>query len=115
MNGSDFIVLAPEGRLDAAGARPFEAEWKQHLANGHSNLLVNLEGTHYISSSGLRSLLAAARSATKAGGAVKLCCLSARLREILEMAGFDQVFDIYPDRSRAEEAFRKTPDDKSSG
>ncbi len=112
MSGSDFVILAPEGRLDAAGVRPFEAEWKQHLTNGETNLLIDLEGTRYISSSGLRSLLAAARGAKKGGGAVKLCCLSARLREILEMAGFDQVFDIYPDRSRAEEAFRKAPDDK---
>lgn len=108
MNESNFVMLVPQGRLDAAGVRPFEAEWRQHLANGETNLLIDLEGTRYISSSGLRSLLAAARGAKKGGGAVKLCCLSARLREILEMAGFDQVFEIYPDRRRAEEAFRQT-------
>ncbi len=107
MNESNFVILAPEGRLDAAGVRPFEAEWKQYLANGQANLLINLERTRYISSSGLRSLLAAARGAKKGGGAVKLCCLSARLQEILEMAGFDRVFEIYTDRSRAEEAFRQ--------
>lgn len=106
MNASDFAVITPQGRLDAAGVRPFETEWKEHLAADRTNLLIDLEGTRYISSSGLRSLLAAARGAQKKGGAVKLCCLSARLHEILEMAGFDQVFEIYPDRARAEEAFR---------
>ncbi len=102
MNAKEFSVLAPEGRLDAAGVRPFEEEWKRRIAIGETRLLIDLTETRYISSSGLRSLLAAARTAKKHGGNVTLCCLSPRLIEIFEMAGFDRVFQIFPNREQAE-------------
>lgn len=105
MNPNDFVVLTPQGRLDAAGTRPFEAEWKQHIAAGHTRMLIDLQATHYISSNGLRTLLAAARAAKKHGGVVKLCCLSSRLLDIFEMAGFDRVLEIYPTREEAEKSF----------
>ncbi len=101
----NFVVLKPQGRLDAAGARPFEAEWKEHLASGNVHLLIDLADISYISSSGLRSLLAAARGAKRAGGMAKLCCLGARIKEVFEMAGFDRVFEIYPGRADAETSF----------
>ena len=107
MSEHPIIVLAPEGRLDAAGVRPFEDEWKRHIAAGETRLLIDLEQTRYISSSGLRSLLAAARTAKKYGGNVALCCLSPRLVEIFEMAGFDRVFTIFPNREQAEQAMRQ--------
>ncbi len=91
----DFVVLTPAGRLDAAGAHALEAEWKQQIAAGNTRILVNLKDARYISSSGLRTLLAAARAAEKHGGTLKLCCLTARVAEIFEMAGFDRVLEIF--------------------
>ncbi len=105
MSPNDFVVLTPQGRLDAAGTRPFEDEWKRHIAAGHSRILVDLQDIRYVSSNGLRTLLAAARTAKKHGGVVKLCCLSQRLIEIFEMAGFDRVFEVYPTRQEAERSF----------
>ncbi len=105
MNPNDFVVLTPQGRLDAAGTRPFEEEWKRHIAAGHTRILVDLTETRYVSSNGLRTLLAAARTAKKHGGVVKLCCLSSRLLDIFEMAGFDRVFEVYPTREKAIQSF----------
>ncbi len=105
MNPNDFVVLTPQGRLDAAGTRPFEEEWKRHIAAGHTRILVDLAETRYVSSNGLRTLLAAARTAKKHGGVVKLCCLSSRLVDIFEMAGFDRVFEVYPTRDEATQSF----------
>ena len=105
MNPTDVNILAPQGRLDAAAARPFEDVWKQHVAEGRYQILVDLKDIHYISSNGLRTLLNAARTSRKHGGADKLCCLSPRLFEILEMAGFDRVFEIFPDREQALASF----------
>jgi anti-anti-sigma factor len=101
----DLIVLTPTGRLDAAGARPLEAELKAHIAAGEVNILIDFEDTPYISSDGLRALLAAQKQAKKRGGALKLCCLNHRLSEIFEMSGFDKVFEIYASREQAERSF----------
>ncbi len=100
------LVITPQGRLDAAGARPLEDEIGKHIAAGEVYLLVNLEDTRYISSNGLRTLLAAQRLAKQHGGVLKLCCLSPRLAEIFEMSGFDRVFEIYADREQAEKSFQ---------
>lgn len=107
MNEKNYVVLSPQGRLDAAGARAFETEWKQQIASGHNQLLVDLSAIRHISSSGLRTLLAAARSAKKKGGSLKLCCLTPRVREIFEMAGFDRVFDILSTRDQADKSMSR--------
>jgi anti-sigma B factor antagonist len=105
MSMAELNIVRPQGRLDAAGAPALDRELRQHLALGHRQLLVDLSDTHYISSNGLRVLLAALKAARQNGGALRLCCLSARLAEIFEMAGFDQVFEIYETRAAAERAF----------
>jgi anti-sigma B factor antagonist len=105
MSTTEITVVRPQGRLDAAGSPALDRELRQHLALGRRHLLVDLSDTSYISSNGLRALLAALKAARQGGGTLKLCCLSARLEEIFEMAGFDQVFDIYETRAAAEGAF----------
>jgi anti-sigma B factor antagonist len=99
-------MLTPQGRLDAAGARPLEAKLKQHLAEGKTCLVVDLHATRYIGSNGLRVLLAALKEANRHGGSLKLCGLAPRLKEIFAMAGFDRVFEIFDTREQAEKSFR---------
>ena len=102
---TQLTIITPQGRLDAAGARPLETELKQHIAAGAVDILLDLEHTRYISSDGLRALLAAQKLAKKRGGALKLCCLNRRLTEIFEISGFDRVFEIFETRERAEQSF----------
>jgi anti-anti-sigma factor len=102
---NEIIVVTPQGRLDAAGSRPLAQQLARHVAEGHAHLIVDLEDTRYVSSNGLRVLLAALKDARKHGGALKLCCLTPRLIEIFEMAGFDRVFEIYANREQAEKSF----------
>ena len=103
---TQIAVITPQGRLDAAGARPLEAELTQHIAAGQVHLLVDLQNTRYISSDGLRALLAAQKQVKKQNGALKLCSPSPRLVEIFEMSGFDTVFEIFQNRERAEKSFQ---------
>ncbi len=105
MSTMETIVVRPQGRLDAAGAPKLEQELKQRLAKGESRLIVDLTEISYISSNGLRVLLTTLKTARKNGGALKLCGMNARLAEIFEMVGFDQVFEIYETRDQAERSF----------
>jgi anti-anti-sigma factor len=107
MEQRNFVILTPAGRLDAAGARALETEWKQQIAAGNTRLLVDLKDVHYISSAGLRTLLAAARSAKRHGGTLKLCGLTPRVHEIFQVAGFDHVFEIFPTYEQAERAMNQ--------
>ncbi len=104
MSAAELTVVQPRGRLDAAGSPALEEELRRHIANGRIRLIVDLGETSYISSNGLRVLLAAHKAARRSGGELRLCCLRPRLAEIMEMVGFDQVFQIYQSRAQAEGA-----------
>ena len=103
--GQAIQIITPQGRLDAAGTRPLEVELKQLIAAGETRLIVDLEKTRYISSNGLRVLLAALKQAKKRGGTLKLCGLAARLQEIFAMAGFDRLFEVFETCEQAEKSF----------
>lgn len=102
----DIQIIAPQGRLDAAGAQPLEAELKKRIAAGETRLIVDFQDTRYIGSNGLRVLLAALKLAQQNGGTLKLCGLIARLKEIFAMAGFDRMFEMFETREEAEQSFK---------
>ncbi len=93
--------VAPQGRLDAVTVPALETALNDCLSQGRVYLVVDLSAVNYISSSGLRVLLTARRKAQEAGGDVVLCGMSARVREVFEMIGFDKLFRVF---ERADEA-----------
>jgi anti-sigma B factor antagonist len=100
-----IICVEVEGRLDAATVPVLEKALQHLLADAQYHLIVDMNAVSYVSSSGLRALLAARRQARSWGGDVYLCQLSARVREILEMVGFLSVFGVYATREEARGAF----------
>lgn len=104
MSESELQVVQPRGRLDALGARDLWQELEPLTQKAGARLLVDMDATRYISSEGIRVLLRAKRVAEENGGHVSLCCLHARLVEILAMAGLEMVFDIHPTRAAAQRA-----------
>ena len=49
----------------------------------------------YIASSGLSTLLVAAKHLNKVGGQIKLCGLNDRIRMVFDMSGFTSLFQIF--------------------
>lgn len=104
MSESEIHVIEPRGRLDALGARDLWLELEPLTQNTGTRLIVDMAETRYLSSEGIRVLLRAKRVAEENGGHMSLCCLNARLLEILAMAGLEKVFDIHPTRAAAQRA-----------
>jgi anti-sigma B factor antagonist len=99
---SDHVYrIAPQGRMDAVTVPSLEAVIDEHLAAGHIRLVIDLAAVTYISSSGLRSLLRARRQAQASGGDVALCDMSARVTEVFDMIGFNNLFRIFPHAAEA--------------
>jgi anti-anti-sigma factor len=84
------------GRLDSNTSITLEEILQEALIdNKQYRLIVNLDGVEYISSSGLKALVSAWRTARDNGGDVLLTNLQARIQEIFDMIGFDMMFNIY--------------------
>lgn len=92
----DIWVMRLSGRLDSTVGRDLEAALAGEIEAAHALLVIDMTRVAYISSSGLKALIAARRMAQKQNGAVVLAALSPRVREVFEISGFDTLFIIVP-------------------
>ena len=83
------------GRFDAHSAGEVEEKLDLAVSQGAQKLLVDLSGVEYISSAGLRVLLAIAKKLKEKEGQIKLCCLQPYVKEVFDVAGLTQIFKIY--------------------
>ena len=90
-------VVTVTGRVDSATAPDLQKALQDLLNAERKQLVLDLKDVEYMSSAGLRVLVAVQKAAKKDGGALRLAQLSARVNEVLELAGLTPVFEIYPD------------------
>jgi anti-anti-sigma factor len=91
----DHVVLTVSGRMDAENAPQFEEKCKDCIREGHINLVADLGGLAYVSSMGLRSFLAVAKTLQSKGGALRLCCLKGLVKQVFEITGLMQILSVY--------------------
>ncbi len=90
------IVVEVSGRLDAATTGEFETSCAGTVKNkGACKLVLDFSGLDYISSAGLRSLLALAKKLRASGGRLSLCSLSGIVKEVVSISGFDQFLPVF--------------------
>lgn len=86
------MTLALSGRLDTTTAPQLEAELSDAL-EGVTKLALDFEKLEYISSAGLRVLLAAQKTMNKQGSMVlKNVCED--IREVFDITGFSDILTI---------------------
>ncbi len=90
-------VAKVSGRVDSSTAPDLEKSLQDLLDAGRNQLVLDLQETDYMSSAGLRVLVATHKTAKKNGGGLCLAQPSARVNEVLELAGLTPVFSVYPD------------------
>ncbi|MFN8484591.1 MAG: anti-sigma factor antagonist [Anaerolineae bacterium] len=103
---ADVLVVAPRGRLDASGSQYLDGELASLADGGQWKVVVDFSQVTYISSTGLRVLLAAVKRSRRHAGDVKLCRLTPPVLKIFRMAGFDNIFSFYETERQAVEAFK---------
>lgn len=97
-----FVVLAVQGRMDAQTSGEFEGICQDCASQGATDLIADLSGLEYISSAGLRSILASAKKIRGTGGTMKFCGLSGMVEEVFQVSGLGTMFTV---AATAEEAF----------
>ena len=100
-------VVSLSGRLDAYAANDVERKLDSLLAAEQVHLVVDLSCLEYISSSGLRVLLAALKKVRKQQGDIRLACLQPYVREVFDIAGFTQLFKVCDKEEDAVNSFKE--------
>jgi anti-sigma B factor antagonist len=98
-------VVHFEGNLDTNTAPEAQEHLDDLASQGVEKILVDFESLDYISSAGLRVLLATAKKLRGSGGNLRLCNLNETVAEVFEISGFSTIFAVFPSEAEALEGF----------
>ena len=85
------LTLTVGGRLDTNTSPELEAEM---VLDGVKEVVFDLAGLEYISSAGLRVLMAAQKAMMACGGKMSVANPNAMVKGVLDMTGLSSVFTI---------------------
>jgi anti-sigma B factor antagonist len=102
---SGVQVVEVSGSVDAGTAERFEENLLPLAQGDNPQVAVDLEAVTYMSSAGLRILLAAQKAARAQGGEVVLVAMQPNVQEVFSMVGFDALFRLFPTLEQALRAF----------
>mgnify|MGYP000854514564 FL=1 len=91
---SSATVVTISGRMDAMTAPEYEKTLNEFIASGETSFIVDFQGLDYISSAGLRALLATAKLLKTKGGQILLSNVQGTVREVFDISGFGTIFKI---------------------
>ena len=89
------IVVSLKGRLDAVASPEFETSLSEWIAKGENNFLLNFTDLEYISSAGLRSILATSKKLKATQGKILLTGLHGPVEEVFKISGFLSMFRVF--------------------
>jgi anti-anti-sigma factor len=98
-------IVSFEGKLDTNTCPEAEAHIKDLLDQGIKKLLVDFKSLDFVSSAGLRVLLASAKRLETSGGELRVCGLNETVHEIFEISGFSVILNVCADEDEALKAF----------
>lgn len=92
---SGIRIVHVQGDLDSMGTHMVSEMFEKQLEGVTSNVVVNLQNVSFISSAGMALLLQQGKTLNKAGGKLVLAAATSRVIEVLTLAGFHELFDVY--------------------
>lgn len=95
------VVIVPAGRVDSTTSDELERRLRAVLDRKAPRVVVDLAHVEYISSAGLRVLLALAKRMREQKGALALASLGDSVRQVFELAGFLPLFTVAATRADA--------------
>jgi anti-sigma B factor antagonist len=99
-------LVAVEGRVDSSTAPQLEKALQKIIDAGRYRIVVDLSGTDFMSSAGLRVLLSALKQVRRFNrGDLRLAAMSSKVKKAFELAGLTVVFQFHDDSVDAVASF----------
>ena len=95
------LLVAPSGRLDSETAGELELVLHDAQTAGRRHFVIDMAAVSYVSSAGLRLLLALAKRLDGGLGSIRLCGMNASVRQVFDISGFTSMFALFPGRKAA--------------
>ena len=99
-------LVSVSGRVDSNTAPDLESTFRGINNAGRFRIVLDMSNLEYISSAGLRVLVSTLKNCRRYNrGDLRLASLSDRITGVMEMAGLDVLYKIYPDATEAVGSF----------
>jgi anti-anti-sigma factor len=102
----DVVILGLRGKLDSSTSVRLEEKLLALIDGGVKQLIVDFSQLDYISSSGLRVLLIAAKRLKSADRKIVLSSMKDQIKEVFDIAGFSSIFPIFHSQEEAINSFQ---------
>jgi anti-sigma B factor antagonist len=91
-------LIEVSGRIDSTNAGRLEEAFKDIMEDRRFRIVVDMQKLEYISSRGLRALIATLKECRRWNrGDLRLCSVPARIQEVLDLAGLTPLFKTFDD------------------
>lgn len=97
----DIWILMLKGELDAASSIKFDEAIEKVQAHQPRKILIDFAELTYISSAGLGVILSHLDELEQRKTRLALCSMQARVANVFEILGIDQLLSIFPSRQHA--------------
>jgi anti-anti-sigma factor len=101
----EVLILGPNGRIDTENSEVLLGKITQVIDGGVRSLLLDFSSVTYVTSSGLRTLIMAAKRLANLGGKLVLAGMNAQVQRILEISGLTSVLTVHPTKAEAFSSF----------
>lgn len=98
-----YAEVKADGRLNMVSAPKLREFLSDVIATGSNRIVVNLEDTSFMDSSGLGALIGCLKAARQAGGDLRIASVQKQVNMVLHLTSMDKVLTAY---ASPEEAFR---------
>jgi anti-anti-sigma factor len=103
----DITIVSITGRMDAVTTPETENRLMELINEGERKLLIDFQGLDYISSAGLRGILATAKKLKAERGDMVFAGLQGHVMEVFKISGFHSLFRIFDTVDAASNDLRK--------
>ena len=101
------VILSLERGLKGLGEAALKERLDELVRAGHMQILIDLGGLPNVLSTELGRLIRCHLSVRQAGGRVRLCNLSEKVRMYMKMTRLDTVLELYGSEEEALEGIRR--------
>ena len=98
-------IVKLSGKLDVNLSMSIESELEQLVDSGSNNIILELSGVEYLSSSGIRVLISIMRKIKDNNGRLVLSSITDLIKKILKTVELEDLFEVYENVDEALASF----------
>ncbi len=101
----DIALLSLAGQIDSYTAEEITKIIEAHINNGNFKVIVDLTNVDYSDSAGLSAFINAKTKLGKRTGDLRIVGLKGKAKEVFDLAGLTELFNLFDSREKAFEDF----------